>query len=153
MTPPGAARPDGVGAGLSSAKAGSRQGLFVVADVVAARGELAARGVEVGEVQHIVDGAWVPGPDPGRANYMSFAEFSDPDGNRWLLQEVTNRLPGRVDATETSFASPGDLAEAMRRASVAHGEHEARTGQADANWPVWYASYMVAEQAGTDLPT
>jgi catechol 2,3-dioxygenase-like lactoylglutathione lyase family enzyme len=87
VTPPGSACSIGFGTGVTPAKPGSQQGLFIVADIFAARDELAARGVEVGEVQHIVDGAWVPGPHPDRANYMSFAEFSDPDGNRWLLQE------------------------------------------------------------------
>ncbi len=87
------------------------------------------------------------------ASYGSFATFSDPDGNTWLLQEITTRLPGRVDAAETSYASQADLADAMRRASAAHGEHEKRIGHADENWPDWYASYMVAEQAGTELPT
>jgi catechol 2,3-dioxygenase-like lactoylglutathione lyase family enzyme len=87
VTPPGSACSIGFGTGVTPARPGSQQGLFIVADVVAARDELAARGVEVGEVQHIADGAWVPGPDPDRANYMSFAEFSDPDGNLWLLQE------------------------------------------------------------------
>jgi catechol 2,3-dioxygenase-like lactoylglutathione lyase family enzyme len=87
VTPPGSACSIGFGTGVTPAKPGSQQGLFVVADIFAARDELAARGVEVGEVQHIADGAWVPGPAPGRANYMSFAEFSDPDGNLWLLQE------------------------------------------------------------------
>jgi hypothetical protein len=92
------------------------------------------------------------GPDPERRRYFSYASFSDPDGNGWLLQEVTTRLPGRVDLAGTSFGSASDLAEAMRRASVAHGEHEKRTGEADANWPDWYAAYMVSEQAGTELP-
>jgi hypothetical protein len=93
------------------------------------------------------------GPAPDHASYGSFATFSDPDGNGWLLQEVTARLPGRIDAAETAFASTTDLANAMRRASAAHGEHEKRIRQADANWPDWYAAYMAAEQAGTELPT
>ena len=94
----------------------------------------------------------IPGPSPDRGSYGSFATFSDPDGNGWLLQEVTTRLPGRVDPTPTSFASAGDLADALRRASAAHGEHEARTGAADPNWPDWYAEYIVRERAGDDLP-
>ena len=92
-------------------------------------------------------------PAPDHASYGSFATFSDPDGNGWLLQEVTTRLPGRIDAAATSFASASDLASALRRAAAAHGEHEKRTGEADADWPDWYAAYMVAEQAGTELPT
>jgi hypothetical protein len=93
------------------------------------------------------------GPAPDNSSYFSFATFSDPDGNTWLLQEVTARLAGRIDATETTFASTPDLANAMRRAEAAHGEHERRTGERDENWPDWYAAYMVAEQAGTELPT
>ena len=93
------------------------------------------------------------GPDPQRRTYASFAEFSDPDGNDWQLQEITNRLPGRVDPATTTFSSVADLASALRRAAAAHGEHEARTGEEDANWPDWYAAYMVAEQAGAELPT
>jgi hypothetical protein len=93
------------------------------------------------------------GPDPQRRTYASFLVFNDPDGNGWLLQEITTRFPGRVDSDGTTFASAPDLANAMRRASVAHGEHEKRIGKADANWPDWYAEYMVREQAGDELPT
>lgn len=135
---------------------GSATGLFlVVSDIEAARAELVARGVQVGEVFHRAGPGKPPlsGRDPVRRSYASFAAFSDPDGNGWLLQEVTARLPGRVDADVTRFASSADLTAALRRASAAHGEHEARTGgQRDANWPDWYASYMVAEQAGKPLP-
>ena len=69
------------------------------------------------------------------------------------MQEVTTRLPGRIDSAETAFASTNDLANALRRAESAHGQHEKRIGQADENWPDWYAAYMVAVQAGTELPT
>ena len=92
------------------------------------------------------------GPAPERKTYGTFATFTDPDGNSWLLQEITSRLPGRVDAAATAFASVGDLAGALRRAAAAHGEHEKRIGQADENWPDWYAAYMVAEAGGTELP-
>src|SRR5262249_43927493 len=95
----------------------------------------------------------VSGPDPEHRSYRSFASFRDPDGNGWLLQEVTTRLPGRIDAAATTFASTADLASALRRAEAAHGEHEKRTGQRDANWPDWYAAYMVAEQTGEQLPS
>jgi nicotinamidase-related amidase len=78
---------------------------------------------------------------------------SDPDGNGWLIQEVTARLPGRVDADNTTFTSSTELAAALRRAAAAHGEHEKRTGQHDENWPDWYAEYMVREQAGKPLPS
>jgi hypothetical protein len=131
---------------------GSARGLYlVVSDIQSARAELVNRGVDVSEVFHR-DGPGQPaleGPHPERRSYFSYATFSDPDGNEWLLQEVTTRFPGRIDLNATSFASVSDLASAMRRASVAHGEHEKRTGgQRDENWPDWYAGYMVAEQAG-----
>jgi predicted enzyme related to lactoylglutathione lyase len=162
FTPPGSGTSVQFGAKMTSAAPGSAQGLYlVVSDIVAARGQLAARGAEVSEVFHPgTPGAQfapnasgqVRGRAPDGASYGSFATFADPDGNRWLLQEVTTRLPGRVDAAVTAYASVADLAAAMRRAAAAHGEHEKRTGQADPNWPDWYAAYMVAEQAGTELP-
>ena len=138
-------------------KPGSAQGLFlVVTDIQAAREELMGRGVEVSEIWHFAAG---PGPfggqvggiAPDHMSYGSYATFSDPDGNGWLLQEVTTRFPGRV-AGDTTYGSAQDLAQALRRAEAAHGEHEKRTGQRDADWPAWYAAYMVAEQAGTELP-
>ena len=119
----------------------------------AAREQLAAAGVEVSEVFHRGPDGPVSGPAPDHRSYGSFVSFSDPDGNQWLFQEVTTRLPGRVEAAATLFSSASDLADAMRRASAAHGEHEKRIGHADADWPDWYARYMVAEQAGTELPT
>jgi catechol 2,3-dioxygenase-like lactoylglutathione lyase family enzyme len=162
FTPPGSGTSVQFGTKMTSAAPGSAQGLYlVVSDIVAARAQLAARGAEVSEVFHPgAPGAQfasdasghVGGRAPDGASYGSFATFADPDGNRWLLQEVTRRLPGRVDAAVTAYASVADLAAAMRRAAAAHGEHEKRTGQADANWPDWYAAYMVAEQAGTELP-
>jgi catechol 2,3-dioxygenase-like lactoylglutathione lyase family enzyme len=163
FTPPGSDCSIQFGAKLTSAAPGSAQGLYlVVSDLEAAHGDLAARGVEVSDVFHPgTPGAQfqpggtsgrVSGPAPDHGSYGSFATFSDPDGNGWLLQEVTTRLPGRIDATGTTFASVADLASAMRRASAAHGEHEKRIGAADPNWPDWYAAYMVAEQAGTELP-
>ena len=89
-----------------------------------------------------------------RASYSSFCTFDDPDGNTWLLQEITTRLPGRVDSAATSFASVDDLTEALIRAATAHGEHEKREGGVyDTEWPAWYASYMVAERNGEELPT
>jgi catechol 2,3-dioxygenase-like lactoylglutathione lyase family enzyme len=164
FTPPGSGSSIQFGAKLTSAGPGSAQGLYlIVSDIEAARGELTACGAQVSEVFHAgtpgaqfqPDGTSgrASGPAPDHASYRSFATFSDPDGNGWLLQEVTVRLPGRIDAAETAFASTTDLANAMRRASAAHGEHEKRIGRADANWPDWYAAYMAAEQAGTQLPT
>jgi predicted enzyme related to lactoylglutathione lyase len=164
LTPPGSAMSVQFGSKITSAPVGSAQGLYlVVSDIEAARDELLARGAKVSEVFHPGapgaqfqpegSGDRVSGPAAEHGSYSTFATFEDPDGNRWLLQEVTTRLPGRVDAAATTFASTPDLAAAMRRASAAHGEHEARTGQRDENWPDWYAAYMVAEQAGTDLPS
>jgi predicted enzyme related to lactoylglutathione lyase len=163
LTPPGSGCSIQFGTKMTSSAPGSAQGLYlIVSDIQAARAELAARGAAVSEVFHAgVPGAQfqpegaggrVSGPAPDHASYGSFATFRDPDGNGWLLQEVTTRLPGRVDAAETVFASAAELAEAMRRAEAAHGEHEKRAGQPDANWPDWYARYMVAEQAGAELP-
>ena len=164
FTPPGSPCSIQFGGKLTTADPGSAENLYlVVSDIEAARAALTARGAQVSEVFHAGapgaqfqsdgDGGRVSGPAPDRATYGSFATFSDPDGNRWLLQEITRRLPGRVDAADTTYTSASDLADAMRRASAAHGEHEARIGQADANWPDWYAAYMVAERAGTELPT
>jgi catechol 2,3-dioxygenase-like lactoylglutathione lyase family enzyme len=164
FTPPGSACSVQFGSNITLAAPGSAQGLYlIVSDIEAARRELAARGVEVSEVFHAgTPGAQFPrdgttgrlsGPAPDHASYGSFATFSDPDGNGWLLQEITTRLPGRINAAETAFASTADLASALRRAEAAHGEHEKRTGQRDANWPDWYAAYMVAEHAGTELPS
>ena len=137
---------------------GSAQGMFlVVADIEAARADLMRRGVQVSEIFHFAAGpapfgGQVSGLAPDRQSYGSYAAFGDPDGNVWLLQEVTTRFPGRV-AGDTTYASVPDLAQALRRAEAAHGEHEKRTGQRDADWPSWYAAYMVAEQAGAELPT
>jgi hypothetical protein len=96
----------------------------------------------VSEFFHIGPGGRVSGLDPER-RYYSRASFSDPDGNVWLLQEITTRLPGRVDIGVTSFGSASDLASVLRRAAAAHGKHEKRIGAADQNWPDWYAEYMV----------
>ncbi|MGY4476846.1 VOC family protein [Bradyrhizobium sp. USDA 3364] len=125
---------------------------LIVNDIEAARAELIARGADVGEVFHRGAKGRIEGPDPERPSYGSLATFSDPDGNVWLLQQVTQRLPGRVDGSTTTFVSSSDLAAALRRAAAAHGEHEKRTGGHDANWPDWYADYMVREQAGKPLP-
>jgi catechol 2,3-dioxygenase-like lactoylglutathione lyase family enzyme len=165
FTPPGSGSSIIFGRNVTAAAPGSAQGLYlIVADIAAARKALLDRGVQVSEVFHN-DGVYagtdepylfgrvrVSGPDSERRSYRSFASFKDPDGNGWLLQEITARLPGRIDSAATSFASASDLASAMRRAEAAHGEHEKRIGAADANWPAWYAEYMVAEQAGKELP-
>ena len=164
FTPPGSRCSVQFGTNMTPAAPGSATGLYlIVSDIEAAHGDLGARGAGVSEVFHAGTpgaqfqpdgtGGRVSGPAPDHASYGSFATFADPDGNGWLLQEVTARLPGRIDAAKTAFASAADLANAMRRAEAAHGEHEKRTGQRDENWPDWYAAYMVAEQAGTELPT
>jgi catechol 2,3-dioxygenase-like lactoylglutathione lyase family enzyme len=155
FTPPGSRCSVSFGKGVSSAASGSSQGELIVNDIEAAHDDLAGRSVEVSGVFHgspFNPAGQISGPDPERGSYKSYLSFADPDGNRWLVQEVTTRLPGRVDTTETTFDSTGDLAAALRRAEAAHGEHEERTGEADANWPDWYAAYMVAEQHGTELP-
>ena len=157
FTPPGSPCSIHFGTGVTSAVPGSASGLYlVVSDIESARAELVDRGVDVSDVFHRAGPGKPPvnGPDPARRSYFSYATFSDPDGNEWLLQEVTTRFPGRINSNATSFASASDLASAMRRASAAHGEHEKRTGgQRDENWPDWYAAYMVAEQAGKELPS
>jgi catechol 2,3-dioxygenase-like lactoylglutathione lyase family enzyme len=163
-TPPGSPASIQFGTNITSAAPGSAQGIYlVVSDIEAARDALAARGVEVSEVFHSdTPGAqFQPDGTSGRvggqaddgASYGSFATFSDPDGNGYLLQEVTTRLPGRIDGAETTYASADDLMQALLRAALAHGEHEKRTGEYDEQWPVWYAAYMVAERAGAELPT
>jgi catechol 2,3-dioxygenase-like lactoylglutathione lyase family enzyme len=165
FTPPGSSSSVIFGKNVTAAAPGSAQGLYlIVSDIEAARKELSARGVEVSEAFHgagdVHTGTDVPylfgsrrvsGPDPARASYSSFASFSDPDGNGWLFQEITTRLPGRVEG-DTTFGSSSELAAALRRAAAAHGEHEKRTGGHDENWPDWYADYIVREQKGEKLP-
>ena len=163
LTPPGSPCSVQFGTRITSAEPGSAEGLYlIVSDAQAACDVLRSLGAEVSDVFHPASpggqfsadaGDHAPGPADDGASYSTFATMSDPDGNRWLLQEVTTRLPGRVDA-ETAYPSAPDLAQALRRAAAAHGEHEARDGGTyDENWPDWYAEYMVAEQAGTELPT
>jgi catechol 2,3-dioxygenase-like lactoylglutathione lyase family enzyme len=160
FTPPGSEASIIFGKGVTSAKSGSAHLVLAVDNVDAARENLIGRGVNVSEVFHYAGGPFnnavensrAAGRDPEGRSYFSFASFEDPDGNRWFLQEITTRLPGRIDSAATTFNSASDLASAFRRAEAAHGEHEKRTGERDANWPDWYAKYMVAEQAGTELP-
>ncbi len=161
MTPPGSPASVIFGASVTEQAPGSAQGLhLVVDDIEAAHAELERNGADPSEVFHDAGGVFhhggtdarVPGADPKRGSYGSFLSFDDPDGNGWLLQEVTTRLPGRLDPATTEFASAGDLAGALRRAAAAHGEHEARIGAEDPDWPDWYARYMVSEQAGTEPP-
>jgi predicted enzyme related to lactoylglutathione lyase len=166
FTPPGSQASVIFGTNVTAAAPGSAKGLYlVVSDIEAARRELLSRGVKVSEPfhgggdvhfgadePHLFGSVRIGGPDPERRSYLSLASFSDPDGNGWMLQEVTARLPGRVEAN-TTFASAAELAAALRRAATAHGEHENRTGGHDVNWPDWYAEYIVREQAGEPLPS
>jgi len=166
FTPPGSNGSVIFGKNVTAQAPGSAQGLYlIVSDVEAARKDLLGRGVEVSEAFHDAGGVYagpdepylfgrvrVSGADPEHRSYRSFAAFSDPDGNGWLFQEITGRLPGRVEG-DTTFTSSTDLASALRRAAAAHGEHEKRNGgRRDENWPDWYAAYIVAEQAGKELP-
>ena len=153
FTPPGSGCSVQWGAGRTSAAPGSAQGLWlIVSDLQAALDARKAAGVAVDEVFHVGPKGKESGVDPEHGTYRSFASFRDPDGNHWLFQEITARLPGRLDPGATTYGDASDLANAMRRAEAAHGEHEKRTGQRDANWSDWYASYMVAEQSGAELP-
>jgi catechol 2,3-dioxygenase-like lactoylglutathione lyase family enzyme len=164
FTPPGSACSIQFGTNITSAAPGSTCGLYlIVSDIEAGRAALEARGVTVSGVFHAgtpgaqfqPDGTSgrLSGPAPDHASYRSYVTFSDPDGNGWVIQEVTTRLPGRIDAAATTFTSSAELATALRRAAAAHGEHEKRIGQHDADWPDWYAEYIVREQAGKELPT
>jgi catechol 2,3-dioxygenase-like lactoylglutathione lyase family enzyme len=161
FTPPGSPCSILIGTGLTPSAPGSSQFVhLIVSDIVAAQAELVANGANPSEVFHDAGGGYnrfdpglrAIGPDPKRRTYASFVTFSDPDGNGWVLQEITARFEGRVDTGVTRYSSAGDLSAALRRAAAAHGEHEARTGEADANWPAWYASYLTAEQSGAPLP-
>jgi catechol 2,3-dioxygenase-like lactoylglutathione lyase family enzyme len=152
LTPPGSACSVQFGPLVSTTEPGSGKGYVVVSDLEAARNQLLDAGVEVGEMFHLGPNGLEKGLDPDRGTYRSRAELHDPDGNTWILQEITTRLPGRVDADEATYSSVTDLADAMRRASAAHGEHEKRIGQADENWPDWYAEFMVRERTGQELP-
>jgi catechol 2,3-dioxygenase-like lactoylglutathione lyase family enzyme len=155
FTPPGSPASITFGKGLTTAAPGAAETTVVVSDIEAARAELVARGIDVSDIWHgppFPVEARQPGPDPERASYGSFFYFEDPDGNAYIVQEVTTRRPGRMNEAETGYVSTADLEGALRRAEAAHSEHEKRTGQ-DGDWAAWYASYMVAEQAGTDLPS
>jgi catechol 2,3-dioxygenase-like lactoylglutathione lyase family enzyme len=155
MTAPGSGCSISFGKGITPAAPGSFRGGLIVSDIEAAHRELVARGINTSEVFHgspFSAAGRISGPDPERQSYRSYVAFEDPDGNAWIVQEVTRRAPGRIDPATTSFASANDLAGAMRRAATAHGEHEKRVGQRDVNWPAWYAAYIAAEQAGTELP-
>ena len=155
LTPPGSGSSISFGKGITPAKPGSFRGGLIVSDIEAAHKELVARGINASDVFHgspFSPAGRISGPDPERQSYHSYVAFEDPDGNAWIVQEVTRRAPGRIDPAKTTFASANDLASAIRRAAAAHGEHEKRDGQRDANWLNWYAAYIAAEQAETELP-
>ena len=154
LTPPGSACSVQFGGGRNTAAPGSAQGLWlIVSDLQAALDKMASAGIKVDEVFHFGANGKEAGLHPQRQSYFSLAAFHDPDGNQWVMQEVTTRFPGRLDPSTTSYGSTNDLVSALKRASQAHGEHEQRAGGArDENWPEWYASYMVAEQSGVPLP-
>ncbi|HEY1778532.1 MAG TPA: VOC family protein [Solirubrobacteraceae bacterium] len=155
FTPPGSSCSITFGNGLTTAAPGSAEAGLVVSDISAAHAEVVAIGIDASDVWHgppFPVEARQPGPDPAGNSYMSFFSFNDPDGNTWLVQEVTTRAPGRIDAGTTAFASAAKLASALRRAEAAHAEHENRTGVRDEDWPDWYAAHIVAEQSGMDLP-
>ena len=151
LTPPGSPCSVFIGSGLTTAVPGSAQGTFlVVDDLKAARAELIARGADVSEVFHFeanllrVSGTRgrVPGPDPNGGSYFSFASFSDPDGNSWMLQEVTTRFPGRG---ESSVDAP-TLTALLREAETNHGAYESTAPKH--HWSDWYAGYIVARERG-----
>jgi len=145
------------GTNMTAAAPGSAQGTYlVVSDIGAARDDLVAHGVEPSDVFHAAEpGAQfgpeggrgrVSGPAPENASYSSFLTFQDPDGNGWLLQEITSRLPGRLDPAETTFASAADLAGALRRAIALQGDRST----ADSTWADAVAAAIIAEQAGAE---
>ena len=155
MTPPGSGSSISFGKGVTPAAPGSFRGGLIVSDIEAAHKDLVSRGLNASEVFHgspFSPAGRISGPDPERQSYRSYVAFEDPDGNAWIVQEVTRRAPGRIDPATTTFASASDLASAIRRAAAAHGKQEKSNGQRDANWPDWYAAYIAAEQAGTELP-
>jgi catechol 2,3-dioxygenase-like lactoylglutathione lyase family enzyme len=164
FTPPGSAASVNFGEGITTAEPGSAEGGLIVSDIEASHNELVGRGVEVSDIWHgppFPVEARQPGPDPERASYGSFCYFTDPDGNAWLVQEVTTRLLGRIDTGATGYGSAAELEGALQRAEAAHRAYENRTRHSrllhrsaqDNHWPAWYAAYMVAEQAGSDLPS
>jgi catechol 2,3-dioxygenase-like lactoylglutathione lyase family enzyme len=163
FTPPGSGASITFGTGLTTAAPGSAEGGITVTDIEAARQEVTGRGIDASDIWHgppFPVEARQPGTDPDRASYGSFFSVTDPDGNTWLVQEVTTRRPGRTDPAGTAFATTADLASALRRAEAAHREHDKHEGHSHVfhradhveDWPAWYAAYLVAEQAGTDLP-
>jgi catechol 2,3-dioxygenase-like lactoylglutathione lyase family enzyme len=161
MTPPGSACAVIFGTGVTTAAPSSVDGTqLVVDDIDAARAELAGHGVPVSEVFHDAGGVFhhagttgrVAGPSPEHKSYGSWVSFDDPDGNTWYVQEVTTRRPGRTTSALAAYGSVAGLADALRRAEAAHGQHEKEIGHSDPDWPDWYARYMADESAGQAAP-
>ena len=161
MTPPGSPCSIIFGKGLTDAVPGLVQGLhLVVDDIEAARAALAAQGAPISDIFHDAGGVFhhagtqarVAGLAPGRKSYGSFASFADPDGNGWVLQEIRERLPGRVDAPTDldPAATTAAILDLLKQAAAAHGVHEKQDlgGVYDQNWPEWYTAHMV-ETLGT----
>lgn len=144
VTPPGSACSVAFGTGPATYLE------LVVDDIDAGRAELGAHGAQVSEVFHRDGAKRIPGPDPEHASYRSLAEFSDPEGNTWLLQEITTRLPGRTTSPLAVYGTVGGFADALRRAAAAHSQHEQEIGKRDPNWANWFAQYMVDESEGPD---
>ena len=157
FTPPRSEASIIFGKGVTSAKPGSAPGLVLAVDNIdAARADLIARGASVSEVFHYasfpfnnsVENSRVSGRDPEGRTYSTFASFEDPDGNRWLLQEITTRLPGREwETTRVGTIDTAMLAELLHETEQRHGEYEKT--HAKHNWWNWYAAYLSARQNGS----
>lgn len=150
FTPPGSGASFHIGKGITSAAPGSLQNIYlIVSDIEKARADLIGRGVDISEVFHFdgLLGPRVTGPDPKRGTYASFASFKDPDGNSWLLQEITTRLPGREwKSTQAPNKNVGALAELLHETEQRHGQYEKTHGKH--NWWEWYAPYLNGRQIG-----
>lgn len=159
FTPPGSQCSIVFGQGITYRGPGSAKGLhLIVSDIEAARTALMEHGVAVSEIFHDATGVFhhadgkdrLSGPAPMHRSYGSYATFSDPDGNSWVFQEVTERLPGHVSSDVTTFASPIELARALRRAEIAHAM---LLDKQVPEWADWYADYIFREQTGKQLPS
>ena len=147
FTPPGSPASIQFGQGVTTMSEPLQRLLLVVEDIVAAREDLIRRGVDVSDIWHAVPGhGGGTGVDPQRRSYVSWASFADPDGNQWLLQEVTQRLPGRVSPIDVE-----SLSGLLRETALHHGAFEAAAPPHD--WWHWYAAYMAARQAGSTPQT
>jgi hypothetical protein len=145
VTPPGSACSAFFSTGIAPGQD------LVVDDIDAARAELSGRGAEVSGVFHMDGTKRVPGPAPGRTSFGSYVSFDDSEGNSWVVQEVTTRVPDRPTSVLAAYGSVGALADALRRAAAAHERHAQNIGHADPDWPDWYAQYLADESARPDL--